>query len=139
MKKMILAFAVLMGSVSAQAALKVDVPRLQFGTVFVPVTATCHEGDTIRTARPQTFCQYETKNGRCAKTVDGYLRLPIQYKAEVCVEYRGRRDDDNCIKSQYVVRTRPLRYRIDYIESRHQGDYERTVKTELFTIPECAR
>ncbi len=128
MKALILS-ALVFTSVSALAHnLAGDFPKVQFGSVFVPVNEVCVDGDMVNTQYEVAVCT-EWKGSEasvCSKEEKKILSTAIEYKKAIPVGETG---------FETITMKIPLHYNIAY-GYYTEGGFQ-TVKTKHFAIPAC--
>jgi len=105
-----------------------DYPKVQFGSVFVPVNEVCVDGDMINTQFPVSVCT-EWKGSAasvCSKEEEKTLSTAIEYRKAIPVGETG---------FETVTMKIPLHYEIAF-GYYTEGGFQ-TVKTKHFAIPAC--
>lgn len=162
----LVAFLVGLGSLTAQASRLPDkdasweilmkdnrvifeMPQLRLESWYMRASSVCVEGDLLRSQRKMTECAVWRDRGDerfCEQEVDKYVYRPISGTRTVCVEYRNRRDMDDCLRYEEVEYTIPLSYEIEVYRrvpgGRDSDDIDRSrmfrpLFEKTFTIPAC--
>lgn len=130
MKTLLLISALTMLSSVAHAhgRLSADFPKVQFGSVFIPVNEVCVSGDHVKSIYPVSVCvEWKGSDANpCSREVRKILSTPIDYQKEVPVGEGGWQTLDFSI---------PLDYQIPYGHWTEAG--LQVVKTVPFSIPGC--
>lgn len=105
-----------------------DFPKVQFGSVFVPVNEVCVDDDMINTQHEVAVCTQwgGGEASSCTKEEKKILRTAIEYRKSIPVGETG---------FETITMKIPLHYDIAY-GYYTEGGFQ-TVKTKHFSIPAC--
>lgn len=129
MKTLVLTLIAFMSlAAHASGRLSADYPKVQFGSIFIPVNEICVHEEHVRSIYPVAVC---TEWGRgeesgCTRYIRKTLSTPIQYSKEI----------PSGEGSWETIEMRiPLHYKIAW-GYWTEGGFQ-TVKTKPFSIPQC--
>ncbi|MCB0365298.1 MAG: hypothetical protein H6624_07465 [Bdellovibrionaceae bacterium] len=126
-----------------------ELPQLRLESWYMRASSVCVEGDNLRSIRKMTECAVWRDRGDeryCEEEMEKYVYRPISGTRTVCVEYRNRRDNEDCIRYEDIEYTIPLSYEIEVYRrvagGRDSDDLDRSrmyrpLFEKTFTIPAC--
>jgi hypothetical protein len=109
---------------------RAEMPKVQFGSVFVSIDGVCVNGDTVETTSAVEVCTDYSRNehGGCSATKSITLSKPIKYMREISVGEHGG-------KFEKIPQTLPLSYSVPVGREVERG--LQVVCQKTYTLPAC--
>ncbi|MFN3197603.1 MAG: hypothetical protein ACE366_04135 [Bradymonadia bacterium] len=130
-------------AIQRRAGYFTEIPKVQLGNTFVPVTGICVDGPDLRTIKQVERCTAYRSRGdddECVATENAHLRTSIAYTREVCTRWRGG-ENDECARTEARSGNHPTVYEIPVHATRNAGEGEeeagRLCFVKTHTLPAC--